>query len=502
MRSNLQHRTWIGKQAGLVCVAIFLLAGFCFSQPVISLSPSGGPPTSSLRVSGSGFAPFAKIDIYFGTQDEAVAVANGSGSFSQIAIPAPASALPGTHWVSAVERSGHTVAQATFLVHTDWRQFHRHDMKRWNRFENVLNVKNVGSLQSKWNYPIGGEVWSSPAVVNGVVYVASLNDSVYAVKASTGTLLWSYATGGSVYWSSPAVANGVVYVGSADGNLYALEAGTGALVWSYAIGGEVTTSPALADGVVYVGQEFGNVFALKASTGALLWSSPVSGQVESSPAVANGVVYVGTDEDYFYALKASTGAVLWNYYTGYAGQVQSSPAVANGVVYFGSENGNSYALNANTGALLWSYATGSVYSGPAVAKGVVYVYAEDGTVYALNASTGALLWSYLTSAPSGALESPAVANGVVYVVSHNSTVYALNASTGTLLWSNAAYIEGPPTVVNGVVYTGGDGGVHAFGLKKGREQADAASKRPGLKMLHPDFNLKVSQPSTAPADAD
>ena len=46
-----------------------------------------------------------------------------------------------------------------------------------------------------------------------------------ALNASTGALLWRYATGGDVQ-SSPAVANGVVYVGSSDGNVYALNAGT------------------------------------------------------------------------------------------------------------------------------------------------------------------------------------------------------------------------------------------------------------------------------------
>jgi outer membrane protein assembly factor BamB len=61
---------------------------------------------------------------------------------------------------------------------------------------------------------------SSPAVVDGVVYVGS-GDNTYALNATDGTELWSYTTGGIVE-SSPAVVNGVVYVGSDDGNVYAL----------------------------------------------------------------------------------------------------------------------------------------------------------------------------------------------------------------------------------------------------------------------------------------
>jgi hypothetical protein len=54
----------------------------------------------------------------------------GVTPFSEVAIPAPASALPGDHWVSAIERSGHNYAQVPFAVHTNWSQFHRRDMTR------------------------------------------------------------------------------------------------------------------------------------------------------------------------------------------------------------------------------------------------------------------------------------------------------------------------------------------------------------------------------------
>ena len=94
-----------------------------------------------------------------------------------------------------------------------WAEFHKHNMMRWNRCENVISVRNVGSLVLKWSYANGPHpVASSPAVANGVVYVGSDDDNVDALKASTGALLWSYATGNEV-GSSPAVSNGVVYVG-------------------------------------------------------------------------------------------------------------------------------------------------------------------------------------------------------------------------------------------------------------------------------------------------
>ena len=108
-------------------------------------------------------------------------------------------------------------------------------MMRWNPYEKVLNVNNVGSLQLEGELQNGDVVNSSPAVVNGVVYFGSNDGKVYAVNASTGALLWSYRTAGFA-GSSPAVANGVVYVGSWDCKVYALNASTGALLWSYLTG--------------------------------------------------------------------------------------------------------------------------------------------------------------------------------------------------------------------------------------------------------------------------
>jgi len=83
--------------------------------------------------------------------------------------------------------------------------------------------------------------------------------------------LWNYTTGSYLY-SSPAIINGVVYVGSFDGNIYALNATNGTKIWNYTMGGQVLSSPAVIDGKVYVGSSDGNVYALNADTGDKLWN--------------------------------------------------------------------------------------------------------------------------------------------------------------------------------------------------------------------------------------
>ena len=84
----------------------------------------------------------------------------------------------------------------------------------------------------KWKFHTGGRVISSPAVVNGVVYVGSTDGNFYAIDAASGTVKWKLATKA---WevSSAAVDSGVVFFISYDGNFYALDAATGPEKWRF-----------------------------------------------------------------------------------------------------------------------------------------------------------------------------------------------------------------------------------------------------------------------------
>ena len=61
---------------------------------------------------------------------------------------------------------------------------------------------NAASGTKLWNYTTGGGVYSSPAVVDGVVYIGSDDDNVYALNATNGAKLWNYTTGNSVEFVS------------------------------------------------------------------------------------------------------------------------------------------------------------------------------------------------------------------------------------------------------------------------------------------------------------
>lgn len=360
--------------------------------------------------------------------------------------------------ISLILIQSYCISVASATSSDDWTMF-RHDLSH-RGYTTSGNPAN--SAKPLWNYSTGAAVVSSPAVVNGCVFVGGKDYNIYCLNASNGQLVWNFTTGGEVD-SSPAIYDGRVYVGSDDGWVYCIDIATGMPIWVSIVGGQVRSSPAVVDGCVYVGSGKHDVFCFNASNGALVWTSPTSYPVGSSPAISDGVVYVATDDFCVYALNASTGDELWNHHTG---SVISSPCVYNGYVYVGSYDGYVCGLNASTGDQIWQYQTKDcVDSSPAVAYGCVYVGSEDNNVYCLNASNGVKIWQ----TPTGywVRSSPVVLDGNVYVGSEDYSIYCLNASTGAKKWSYATgnIVDSSPAIVNGTLYVGSnDYRVYAFTL--------------------------------------
>jgi outer membrane protein assembly factor BamB len=277
-------------------------------------------------------------------------------------------------------------------------------------------------LRVRWTFQTKEAVIASPTVADGVVYVGSSDNFLYALDARTGRERWRFDAHGNVN-SSCAVAGGKVFAVSLDGRIYAVNTKDGREVWSFATQGErrhvgagmeyaapstelmpdpwdfFLSSPCVADGTVYFGSGDGAVYALDAETGKERWHFKTSGPVHASPALSDGVIYIGSFDSFFYALDAKTGALKWKYKTGSDDQVHlmtgipGSAAVANQCVYFGSRDGHFYALDAATGALRWKYsADGSwIVASPAVADGKVMFTTSDSLKFVvLDAATGAI----------------------------------------------------------------------------------------------------------------
>ena len=77
-------------------------------------------------------------------------------------------------------------------------------------------------IVSKYGKKQNKNVYSSPAVADGIVFFGSTDNYLYAVDIKTGREKWKFKTENRVL-SSPAVADGVVFFGSTDNYFYALE---------------------------------------------------------------------------------------------------------------------------------------------------------------------------------------------------------------------------------------------------------------------------------------
>jgi polyvinyl alcohol dehydrogenase (cytochrome) len=79
-----------------------------------------------------------------------------------------------------------------------------------------------------------------------------------ALDVATGKIVWQTAdpTSGAIDRGSVSVANGVMYAGSNSGEMYALDATTGNILWNFASGGSVIDGPSIVDGDLYWGSGY------------------------------------------------------------------------------------------------------------------------------------------------------------------------------------------------------------------------------------------------------
>jgi outer membrane protein assembly factor BamB len=320
----------------------------------------------------------------------------------------------------------------------------------------------------------GGVVVSQPAIAttpDGPLLVFGSHDkSVYAVAAD-GTIRWRRATGDLV-WCAPALGpDGVVYVGSDDDKLYAFDLKDGSTRWSFQAGpcrvavgsgpeaarcdvDGVTVAP---DGAIFASAD--GLYALRPD-GTLRWKFQPGPRVHCAapPAVSldGTTVYVGCQDDGLYAIDAATGTKRWEIRAG--GDVDSAPAVgADGTIYVGSDDKKLYAI-APGGGLRWAVITGgAIRSSPAIGgDGTVYVGSGDGNLYAVRPG-GVVAWTF--RAADRILGSPVIdAAGTVLVGSQDDRLYALFAD-GKLAWSVLldGDVDGTPALgSDGTIYIGTD----------------------------------------------
>ena len=314
-----------------------------------------------------------------------------------------------------------------------------------------------------WRVDLGPGVASSPALVNGTVYVGSDDTHLYALDATDGSEQWRFETGDRVT-SSPTVVDGTVYVGSNDGSVYAVDAAQGTEEWSVETDGQIAASPTVVDGTLYIGSRDDSVYALDAADGTEKWTYETSNDVSATPAVADGTVYVGSEDRRLYALDAADGSEQWRFET--PAQITAAPVVSDdgGTVYVGDLAGNLFAIDTESAEADWGVNTGgAIVASPAVDLETVYVGSRSGTLYAFSVAGGDERWSFETGMQI--VGSPSVAGSVVYVGSQSQAVFGLLRTDGSRLWQfdTEGFVTTSPAIVDGTVFVGaGDGAFYAL----------------------------------------
>ncbi len=343
----------------------------------------------------------------------------------------------------------------------------------------------VPSGREKWSYQLGNQMdSSSPTVSNGIVYIGDEENTVYALDAASGHVIWFNQLGkytdihqatSSGIVPSPVVMNGIVYANSQNNYLYALDARTGRNLWSSEMPYVAMSTPVVANGIVYIGTEDGTLYAFDAVSGRKIWSVQKQNFyfINVSPAVDKGVIYVAGFEGEVYTLDAVSGREKWDSLIKGSDAGSYSPVVVNGTVYITTISGQLAALDAITGREKWSSSqVGGFTSSPVVVGNTIYVYSYAG-VFAWDTASDHIRWFHSMSG-AGTLSAPAVVNGTVYVGTANravaanggirfqsdDTLYALDAASGSEQWfyQLGGGSDSTPAVSNGVVYAGADNG--------------------------------------------
>lgn len=140
-----------------------------------------------------------------------------------------------------------------------------------------INEKTVGRLGFAWEYDLGtnrGQE-ATPIVVDGIMYTSGTWGYVYAVDAKSGRELWRFVPQLDPRYSrnpccdlvnrGVAVWKGLVYVASVDGHLHALRATTGQQLWEvdtlidHTLPYSSTGTPQIAGNAVVIGNSGGDM---------------------------------------------------------------------------------------------------------------------------------------------------------------------------------------------------------------------------------------------------
>lgn len=252
-------------------------------------------------------------------------------------------------------------------------------------------------------------VADSVAVGDGLVYVPVANRNVMAFRTEKPELVWTFETGHGV-WAKPLLLDGVLYVTSLDHHVYAVDAQSGEQIWaSEDLNGAVPGRPTYDTerGLIYVGTLNSQVYALNARDGSIAKVFDASDWVWGSPVLYEGTLYFADLSGWLYALSADDWAeMVWKDRVTETGGIRASPLVTDTVIYVTSSDGYLRARDRDDGSNIWRAPSSEVQgqqilSPPVHLSGLVLVspMGTETFLVAYDAETGTPQWNFNPTNP-------------------------------------------------------------------------------------------------------
>ena len=190
---------------------------------------------------------------------------------------------------------------------------------------------------------------SKPAYQAGTVFVGFSDGALVALSAKNGQVKWEKQLNHNKRFrdidSNPLLDGEVVYILGYDDATYALRSSTGDLVWKFEKGGY--GGMLMVGDRLYYATTTDEFVAIDKTTGKQIWSSPItSGGIATSPALLKGVLVFGESQGNLRFLESGTGREIGHFEPGKG--IMSPPAIdeKKNMVYFISNEANLYGIEA------------------------------------------------------------------------------------------------------------------------------------------------------------
>lgn len=275
-----------------------------------------------------------------------------------------------------------------------------------------------------------GTVEGAPAVVDGVVYVATLDKHLYALELATGKEKWKTKLG--YMKASPAVKGGRVYIGDVENVFHCVDAANGKELWKFETGGEINAAANFHGDNVIFGSYDSKLYCLNPK-GEKVWSVEVDGPINAGTAVVGDKAFAtGCSDGILHVIDAKKGKELGS--IDLQGQSVATAAVSGDRLYASMVSNQVVAADLKALKTLWAFEAEKkqqpFHSSPAVADGLVIAGSRDNNVYALDAKTGKPAWVFPTAGQVDA--SPVVVGGRVYVgcLGEDGNFYVIDLKNG------------------------------------------------------------------------